>query len=918
VSITASGSGYLTAPTVTVVGTATTTAVLEARLNTAGQVVEIEVINPGAGYTEAPTITISGGSGTGAKAVAITSPGTVRSYKTTIKYDRYEYQSEIIDWVANDTYEAGTLVRYNAKVYRAKNEDDSTLVVTGATFDPDDFEIVTADELTGINRTRGYYVPAVDEPGLDLGLLMAGIDYPGVQVKGVLYSQNTGFDVGNYDINPWDNLDFGDEGEPTYSETLLDTAYNPGDYTDTYLGTQVSDINVDGGAYIDTYSSHSPEELVPSSIFDTLNIKVFTRPGFDYDNDGHGAPFKSMMIDYTGAVNTFNFGALVENPFAVRAFNVTTGLTLRFEYVSPAVNTVDYTVDWLNKRITFNGNNISVGDILRIESYGIGGGDQLWVENYDVDDLLIDGSTEGLYIDVPVAFDQIYEAMIKVNGSRVTNYTFSEIDAYTTRIEFGTNSVDGDSSIDTDKVKYFSTEPLESGDYIAVAIFGYDQNDVSTIPGYVTHDESLVHSSSHPTSQIMYGVSGTKEFVLENDIQGHNAYTAVVEVDGVRLTPAEGLEFTADGSGADFYLDLTNWKTSESLFQTLIADNDVHVFVDYEKLKLYEDFTLSPVDGSSIRYVSLNEVPAAGADIKIFVETSAEYKISYSGVPVSSQNKITFNSAPIAGAHIMVTTDNNTSELDILTRCFNGPTAIGQSISIGYDQIGFDNDTFDETTGSVVDLSQYDLGRTITRPNKLRVSVNGLRKYFGRDWRINADQQTIEFLSTTVSDNDIVVVTLQTEKEVPDTLDFQIFKDMRNNNAIYRTNSDYRTTLTQALSATDDTIYVLDAGKLSAPDLANNQFGVVTIDGERITYRSRDVTNNTISGLRRGVAGTAATSHAITATVYDTSLGTKLDYAYNKTLYELPLIDDGSSVRTGKSLQDAITVPAKFLRGENS
>jgi hypothetical protein len=198
------------------------------------------------------------------------------------------------------------------------------------------------------------------------------------------------------------------------------------------------------------------------------------------------------------------------------------------------------------------------------------------------------------------------------------------------------------------------------------------------------------------------------------------------------------------------------------------------------------------------------------------------------------------------------------------------------------------------------------------------VSVNGLRKYFGRDWRINADQQTIEFLSTTVSDNDIVVVTLQTEKEVPDTLDFQIFKDMRDNNAIYRSNSDYRTTLTQALSANADTIYVLDASKLSAPDLANNVFGVVTIDGERITYRFRDVTNNTISGLRRGVAGTSATSHAVATVVYDTSLGTKLDYAYNKTLYELPLIDDGSSVRTGKSLQDAVTVPAKFLRGENS
>jgi len=90
------------------------------------------------------------------------------------------------------------------------------------------------------------------------------------------------------------------------------------------------------------------------------------------------------------------------------------------------------------------------------------------------------------------------------------------------------------------------------------------------------------------------------------------------------------------------------------------------------------------------------------------------------------------------------------------------------------------------------------------------------------------------------------------------------------------------------------------------------------IDGERITYRERDVTNNTLSGLRRGVAGTGADSHAVTSVVYDHSAGTFLDYAYNKTLYELPTADDGSTVRTGKSLQDANTVPAKFLRGENS
>ena len=68
----------------------------------------------------------------------------------------------------------------------------------------------------------------------------------------------------------------------------------------------------------------------------------------------------------------------------------------------------------------------------------------------------------------------------------------------------------------------------------------------------------------------------------------------------------------------------------------------------------------------------------------------------------------------------------------------------------------------------------------------------------------------------------------------------------------------------------------------------------------------------------RDVAGTGADSHVVTAVVYDHSAGTYLDYSYSKTMYELPTVDDGSTVRTGKSLQDADTVPAKFLRGENS
>jgi hypothetical protein len=43
------------------------------------------------------------------------------------------------------------------------------------------------------------------------------------------------------------------------------------------LGTRAEDINVDGGAYVDEYSSHAPEELVPGRVYDTLDMRIFTK-----------------------------------------------------------------------------------------------------------------------------------------------------------------------------------------------------------------------------------------------------------------------------------------------------------------------------------------------------------------------------------------------------------------------------------------------------------------------------------------------------------------------------------------------------------------------------------------------------------------------------------------------------------------
>ena len=268
------GSGYTVAPQLTVTGDSITPAIMTATVNSAGQINQVIVTDPGSGYTSTAIITVSGGNGTGGQIVAVMGNNLVRSINTTIKYDRYQYVSTIVPWEANVSYDNGTQVRYDNRVWQADSGD--SLPVQSATFDPDQWILVAASSLSGVDRTMGFYVPGPDQPGLDLPLLIDGVDYPGVQVSAPTFSQNTGFDVGNFDINPFDNISYGPEGRPTYDPAILDAIYESS-FLDPYLGTRATDINVDGGEFVGPYESHAPEELVPGAIFDTMDFRVYSR-----------------------------------------------------------------------------------------------------------------------------------------------------------------------------------------------------------------------------------------------------------------------------------------------------------------------------------------------------------------------------------------------------------------------------------------------------------------------------------------------------------------------------------------------------------------------------------------------------------------------------------------------------------------
>ena len=818
------GSGYTSIPTVTITGVATTQATAFARINSAGEVINVVIATPGLGYLTTAIVTITGGNGTGARAVAYMGNGLVRSIFTTIKFDRCEYQTNIEQWQPNITFDNGQLVRFAARIWAA-NSPDSTGVNT-PTFDPADWTLVPINDLSGVDRTMGYYVAGINQPGRELPLLIDGVDYPGVQVAGVPFEYDTGFDHGPFDITPWDNLDFGAEGRPTYSDTILNAQYESS-FLDIYLGTRPDDVNVSGGAFVDTYSSHAPQELVPGQEFDTLDLKVFTRPGSDWSGEGFGFGILQLRAEYNPLDPTIDWSGIGESssiqvlhPSAVRVSNATVGRDLTLG--------TDYIINWVNQTVTVYASGAVLSDIIVITVYQMGGGNQLLRANYD-------GSEVGNRLEIEVAYSEIYELVIFVNGVLLTegaDYTYEQLAGTITQINF--------------------LIILTSFDFIELTVMGYEtpQNSWSVpVTQYITVSTIAPLVSS---SELTY--------TLTNSLQGSNIDNAYVTVNGLMARPSQGVLWTGDGSSAEFLMPQRGGYS-----QGLIADNEVHVYVNDVAQILGSDFTVVPWDGFGPRTILLSYVPVVGDRVLVCVNTRADYVIS--------DDQITFRLSGSFGLQpgdqIAVTTWNDTSEQNIVQLVWDGPISEGGTDFETFDEFPFSfgsttggAGSYDYSEGIILSYNDFNLNQGNQNPARMIVSYNGRRLFNGLDYTITSTE-FVSFLTLnfTISPTDVVVAILFTDFTVPEAMAFRIFQDMRGLQATYRILPSTTTVLREYLAYDDDIVFVENASACGEPALTQNAWGVVTINGERIMYRYRDLGNNTLSGLLRGTAGTAAANH---------------------------------------------------------
>jgi hypothetical protein len=807
----------------------------------------------GSGYLTTPEIAVNGiypdYQTTSVKLVAVMGNNLIRDIKTTIKYDRYQYATTIYEWQPDVVYSTGDRVRYDNRVWSSNVNQSSAL------FDPEQWTKVNADALSGVDRTMGFYTPTVNMPGLQLPLLIDGIDYPGVQVDAPDFNQNTGFDVGNFDINPFDNISFDDVGRPTYDRGILDVAYSSS-YLDLFLGTRPTDINVAGGAYIGPYSSHAPEELVPGSEFDTLDLRVYTRPGSDWLQQGHGFP--SALVKYTLDIDdpVMSFAGLLPYPALIFVSNQTQRLDLH-EHMDYMVNYVDQTVE-----IILSG-HCQPGDIIVITAYEIGGGNQLYKNIYN-------GADVGDTITVPVAYYQIdgvtpeiQEFVIFVNGMITTDYTYAADGDMATTVIFGTT--------------YTSTDSIALY-VLAPTVVGMD-------------DTPINYSWSVPQTQIIEVETPLSSYALDNSLIFTNPSCLIVTVDGIRARTAAGIRHTGDGSTAYTLPQRLGFG------QDVIADNEVRVYIDNVQQTLGSQWVLEPYDGVTPREVIFATEPAIGSEILIYVTTNTQCYVNDSQLIFNPLGGL----VPVSGSVIAVTTWNDTRQQLVLSQCFVGPVSSGVIANEPYDSTDFDVGTttddpgsFDYTEGLIITSNSLDMGAIITDPDRLWVSLNGDRLFHNQDFTVSGTELVLT--SGILNASDVVMITQFTNAVVPEALAFRIFQDMRGVQATYRITPETTTSTSAPVSVTDDVIYVADANALAEPDFNINVWGVLTIDAERIMYRYRNTINNTVSGLLRGTAGTAITTHQQDAIVYNMGRENLLSEEYQDQIDSNTFVGDGTTI----------------------
>jgi len=870
------GADYTLAPTVTITGGGGTGATAVAKISN-GSVQSITVTSAGSGYTTTPSVILSGGQSGGSapstpsRAYANLTNAMVRDIDVTMKFDRVARSGTVLTWTASTSYAVADLIRYNNELYQVVTAYTST---TDFDDNTDNLTKLRGDEsyITAAERTLGLYNPQTGMPGNELAQLMQGIDYGGVMVTGLAFTNDQGWDSSPWYDATWDTYGttrvktfYGDGSTASYTfdsapsatdvytvyysgvrqiadvfrgdgiTTLFSLASAPGagvkvelipfdddkvltptdDRTlDTLMsgglfssavGIAPSDILVEGDGFITPDTSYAPEENVPGSMFDTLDIKVYTTPE-------SGVPF---------IVNRNAIGDAVTTTFSIgQRPGTQAGVFVSVNGTTQTLGT-EFTVDVAAKTVTF-ASAPALHSVINIKSFAVSG------SNYVVlNDFTGDGNTTAFTTSARDTY-QLDSALptlyVTVNGVSTTAYTTTESNKTIT--------------------VNFNSAPT-AGQSIQVAGFNQD----STARSYA---ELRSNTITYDGSTTRYALTYPPGAI------GPYAGLTLAEVNGALLRGPDNTYYYADGSTYSYGVvaGLSDDSTVDPA-KTITSTAQIEVYINGTKKFLSTDYTVD----TGTQTVSFVTVPTAGDIIAVTTLVDKHYRMEGTDIIFDTAqltaDSITFNANNV----ITVTTFNNALGMKQRREILEGRPS-----------------------------GEYYLAHEPLNADYVYVVLNSTETLVaGFDYVLEGNKITVSGQTFTSSDR-LDVMYFAVESAVKST-GFRIFKDMLNRTFYKRISQTQTTTLTATLDIADTAMTVADGTLVSTPVASINAPGVIFIDKERIEFFQKS--GNTLSQLRRGTLGTGIKAHAVGAQVVDAGGNQTVPYA--DTVYTSTHTGDGSS-----------------------
>ena len=942
ITIGKTGKDYVLPPVVSIEGGGGSGAKAKAYLSN-NKLSKIEILNSGSGYTSVPDVILNGSVKDGGEqgtASAVLGNGKVRATHVITRFDRVSGNPYFLEVKRTETFTGSNVTSVydlkwpmnlnSAKVkiyidgvellrseYAFTNFVDTSKTYTRKrgrltfTTPPKMGRAIKVDYelapwlLTAQDRIEKFYKPTAGMIGKDIGQLMDGVDYGGVQVKSFDFSGAGGFEVTGFGIEPYDLYDntYEDIVVQLDGSTVEISWENPLENGIVY-NVYKNNVRIDDPNYVhDSSRGANPNAImqsitgngsqtslnldnlgIPSTANDTFIIRKVTSDGsFKPDPLSFDTELTGGLLNYSNAkgidaaeivVDGDNFitpmtttgpeelvpgriADTVDISVVHRPDDGASNIQSQFWNTDGTTQTFDLGIHPHNANAIFvklGNNTISNTD---------------YIINYVNDTLTFNTA--------PSAGQVLNIVVIGNSGDKILDINKFVADGSTNTFE--TNVIWQEGVVNYTRI---------NGENITSNVFKTTNDLVGlnfgTAPqaGQVV-DYGLFYSTgknfSEVSVQTFTGDGSTTVFTLEADVVGGLpvAQNTIVSVAGKILQAGYNIEMPVVANTREYFIE--DWQ----YYSNSIRDGVVEVYINDQLLRKAIDYRWSSTNNSITLTQGVGEV---GDKIEIFLVLDGEYAFGYEGTDetstqrfISTPNKIHFASAPGLGETIEVKTLSNHDIQDLTRTKYNNLT---RTTLVGGTQAFADFTTLQNGT--------IRLRQNARDSEDVWVFLNGDRLVPNVDYYVTEDQNYLRILNKISANDTIEYIEFRREK-ITERFGYRQFKDILNRVHYKRLDSETKYKLASDLNWNDLRIEIVDATGLPEPSKKGRIPGVVFINGERIEYFVKQ--GNSLRQIRRGTLGTGV-NNLISAGTVVVNQGPSENIPYTDQLITQTFTADGS------------------------